>query len=171
MVGEAGGPQVSRGEGGAAAAAREGTDLQQGGADQDFLHALQVQVHLGGVEEVQDLLHGRVGHAVDQDLLLLRLTQAPGKHAPSGGPGDCSQSPEVHPLEAQTTGKHDRVLLNTVVSYQLHIKLHFSSNSRSQTLGHNSSFIQFNGSSVNFRTRATEDIKTTNEHERNAAVD
>lgn len=96
---EAGGRQVRRGGVGGGAAAREETDLQQRGADQDFLHALQVQVHLGRVEVVQDLLHRRVGHAVDQDLLLLRLTQASGEHAPSGERGDCSQRSEAHRLD------------------------------------------------------------------------
>lgn len=61
-----------------------GTDLNQRGGDQDFLHALQVQLDLRRVDVVQDFLHGCVRHSVDRDLLLLRLPKTPGKHAPSG---------------------------------------------------------------------------------------
>lgn len=55
--------------------------LKLAGGDQSLLDIAQAELQLGCVYEVQDLAHGIVGHAVDQDLLLLHLLQPPSKHA------------------------------------------------------------------------------------------
>lgn len=72
--------------------------LKLAGGDQRLLDVAQAEFQLGRVNEMQDLAHGIVGHAVDQDFFLLHLLQPPSKHASAKGRKEMAG---LHPIGRQ----------------------------------------------------------------------